>query len=129
MKINSRSWKKALKEIKNLPKQKKQELEDQTTAAARKNIIEQILAQKPEWTYEDAIRACTGEDGERDPECSMWWKIAPYINGMRTKRLKLQARDVLLDDEEKKIFDEKIMPLNVTKEVYKGAYKAIVGKK
>ena len=118
--------KEAIKTIKNMPAEKSQELTDRITATARNNVIKQILDQKPEWTYEDAVRECTREDPERDPELTMWWKIAPYVTIMKTDKDKRKVRE-LLDDDEKAVFDKKIMELNVKKQIRKGINKGLKG--
>lgn len=104
--ISIKELKKALKE---LPDEKKQQIRDQITARGRENVIEQILTKHhPEWTREQAIRACTGNDEERDPECSMWWKIAPYTPWLYDKEVQEMARAELSEDE-LPIFEKKIV--------------------
>lgn len=118
--------KKAIKNIKNMPGEKAKEMSDQITATGRNNVIKQILAQEPTWTYDDAVRECTRTDPDRDPELTMWWKIAPYVTVMTKDKDKRKVRE-LLDDDEKEVFDRKIVPLNVKKEVHKGVKRAFKG--
>lgn len=118
--------KKAIKNIKNMPGEKAKEMSDQITATARNRVIKQILDQKPEWTYEDAVRECQRTDPERDPELTMWWKIAPFVTIMSKDKDKMKVREIL-DDDEKEVFDRKIVPLNVKKQIHKGVKKAFKG--
>lgn len=118
--------KKAIKSIKNMPGEKAKEMSDQITATARGRVIKQIVDQKPEWTYEDAVRECQRTDPDRDPELTMWWKIAPFVTIMSKDKDKMKVRE-LLDDDEKEVFDRKIMPLDFKKEIRKGVKRAFKG--
>lgn len=105
-----------MREWKNLSEEKKEEAYRQQVAEVRSNIIDQILTKHhPEWTTEQAIECCTSTDPNvRDVECSMWWKLAEYFPAMTSKKDKEKVREIAgFDEEELKVYDEKIMPLHL----------------
>jgi len=105
-----------LKAFKNLSDDKKERMHQQQVAEVRCNVLNQIINKyHPDWTMEQAIECCTSTDPNvRDVECSMWWKLAEYFPAMTSKDDKLKVREVAgFDEEELKVYDEKIMPLHL----------------
>lgn len=105
-----------LKQWKDLPEQKKDQAYRQQVAEVQANILNQIINKHhPDWTMEQAMECCTSTDPNvRDVECSMWWKLSEYFPCMTTKSDKLKVREIAgFDEEELKVYDEKIMPLHL----------------
>lgn len=111
--------KEAMKALSSIPKEKLEDIRNQGIAAGHMNIIKQIMEQSG-CTYEEALDMCIGEN--RDPECSMHWKMCEHIMDVRSEKGRAAFRE-LLDDDEKEVFDRKTKEVNFKKEVNRGIKK------
>ena len=118
----------SLKAIKDLPKEKIEEIRNQAEGESRMKVVLMIMEEEG-WTYEQTIQACTGPDGVRVPRYSLYWKLSEpsVVLALRSKKSKKKFAETLPEDE-REIFLAEQDQFNVGKEMRRAIKDKLAGR-
>lgn len=124
--MEKKEKRKLLKAIREIPKEKLDDLRMNVEAQSRMKVITMIMEEEG-WTYEQTLDACLGEN--KDPRYSLYYKMSDpgVVLNLKSKKGK-EKFAATLDDAEREIFLAEQDKIHVRKEMGKAVKRIITGK-